>query len=69
MNIIIPTNLLNSHIFRMQSDMLCVKMNSNLRDLIDKEGFESNRSSSEVIRTILRNHYYRKYPEANIEGV
>lgn len=53
----------------MQSDMLCVKMNSNLRDLIDKEGFESNRSSSEVIRTILRNHYYRKYPEANIEGV
>ena len=50
-------------------DALTIKMNRTLYEIIAKEGFESNRSSSEVIRTIWRNHYYRRYPEANIEGV
>jgi hypothetical protein len=50
-------------------DALTIKMNRTLYEIIAKEGFETNRSSAEVIRTILRNHYYRKYPEANIEGV
>jgi hypothetical protein len=53
----------------MQNDALTIKMNRKLYEIITKEGFDSNRSSAEVVRTILRNHYYRKYPDMNVEEV